>query len=248
MTRPHLILVPGLICDADAWQSQVESLSNLCHIQIAVHGHANSLLKMAEQVLALAPARFALAGHSMGARVALEVLALAPERVTHLALLSTGYEGVRQGDQGLADQQARQRLLDIARSQGMQAMVDFSPVGMVHESLKTNRRLMARLEAMVNRSDLPQLEAQIQALLNRPDRTELLKAITIPTLVLCGREDPWATLEQHRILAGLIPGSQLVAVPECGHMCTLEQPDIVSAALEAWLFGPSSAKKIKPVI
>jgi pimeloyl-ACP methyl ester carboxylesterase len=36
-------------------------------------------------------------------------------------------------------------------------------------------------------------------------------------------------------MAQLIPHSTLVGVPECGHMCTLEQPDAVSAALSSWL-------------
>jgi pimeloyl-ACP methyl ester carboxylesterase len=72
-------------------------------------------------------------------------------------------------------------------------------------------------------------------LLQRPDRSALLTSINVPTLVLCGREDSWSTLERHRDMAARISGSTQVDVPHCGHMCTLEQPGAVSQALLNWL-------------
>ena len=63
----------------------------------------------------------------------------------------------------------------------------------------------------------------------------LLRTLTIPTLVVCGHEDSWSPIERHEDMASRIPRSVLVDVPQCGHMCTLEQPEIVSAALQAWL-------------
>ena len=38
-------------------------------------------------------------------------------------------------------------------------------------------------------------------------------------------------------MAAQIPGAQLTLVPECGHMCTLERPDVVTQALFEWYFS-----------
>ena len=91
-------------------------------MQVADHGMCDDLGAMADNLLARAPAKFALAGHSMGGRVALEVYARAPERVTHLALLDTGYDSLPAGEAGEREKAGRYRLLDIARRDGMLAM------------------------------------------------------------------------------------------------------------------------------
>jgi pimeloyl-ACP methyl ester carboxylesterase len=96
---------------------------------------------------------------------------------------------------------------------------------------------METIYAMLARATPEVFAAQITALLQRPDRSALLPGISVPTLVLCGREDSWSTLERHRDMAERIGGSTLVDVPHCGHMSTLEQPGAVSQALLAWLSG-----------
>lgn len=63
----------------------------------------------------------------------------------------------------------------------------------------------------------------------------LVRRIDIPTLVLCGREDAWATATSHEEMARLIPRSRLIIVPTCGHMSTLEKPDAVTTAMREWL-------------
>ncbi len=190
---------------------------------------------MAERALALAPPRFALAGHSMGGRVALEILARAPERVDRLALLDTGYEGLPPRADGERERAGRLRLLDIARRDGMRAMGAEWARGMVHPARLADAVLMGTILDMIERASPEVFAAQIAALLGRPDRTALLPTVRVPTLVLCGHEDAWSPIARHRVLASLVPGSVLVDVPECGHMSTLEQPEAVAAALAAWL-------------
>ena len=85
--NPSLLLLPGLMCDATFWQPLVDAVPS----QVVDYGDANSITAMAEAALAVAPSHFALAGHSMGGRVALEVLRLAPERVQKIILMDTGY-------------------------------------------------------------------------------------------------------------------------------------------------------------
>lgn len=232
-----LVLVPGLLCDEAVWEAQARVLSAGRAVQVARHGLLDTLGAMAERILDLAPPRFALAGHSMGGRVALEVMARAPGRVTRLALLDTGFEGLPPGEAGERERAGRLRLLGIARTQGMVAMGRDWARGMVHPARLQDETLMGAILAMLGRASAEQYAAQIHALLARPDRGALLAEIQVPTLVLCGREDSWSPLARHEDIARRVPGSRLVAVPDCGHMCTMEQPDAVTAALADWLGG-----------
>ena len=69
--RLPLVLVPGLMCDAAVWAPLQGALAACALCQVADHGDADSITLMAQQVLDRAPSGFALAGHSMGARVAM---------------------------------------------------------------------------------------------------------------------------------------------------------------------------------
>ncbi|HSR72455.1 MAG TPA: alpha/beta hydrolase, partial [Kiloniellales bacterium] len=87
--RIPLILVPGLLLDGALWRAQIEGLADLAEPEVADLTRQDSLAAMARDVLAAMPARFALAGLSLGGYVALEILRQAPERVERLALLDT---------------------------------------------------------------------------------------------------------------------------------------------------------------
>jgi pimeloyl-ACP methyl ester carboxylesterase len=239
MSNPaSLVLVPGLMCDDTVWSHQIQALGATGHdVQVASHALSDSLGAMAERILNMAQPRFALAGHSMGGRVALEVVARAPERVTRLALLDTGFEALAPGEAGERERAGRLRLLEMARHEGMLVMARDWARGMVHPARLTDTALMDSIHAMIARAGVAQFEAQIRALLARPDRTRLLAELRMPTLVLCGRDDAWSPLARHREMAGLIHGSTLVDIPDCGHMSTMEKPAAVSAALGAWLAG-----------
>ena len=171
----------------------------------------------------------------MGGRVALEVMALAPERVTRLALLDTGFDPLPDGEAGARERAKRARLVQIARSEGMLAMGKEWAVGMVHPARLADDALMDEIHQMIARCPLPRFEAQIRALLARPGRGALLGEIRVPTLVLCGHEDAWSPLSQHVEMAHRIAHAELVDVPDCGHMCTMEQPEAITQALRQWL-------------
>ena len=105
----HLILLPGLLCDAALWRHQIEYLKDIVTISVADLTVDDSIFAMAERVLANAPARFALAGLSMGGYVAQEIMRMAPERVERLALVDTNARADRE-DQA----KARRDLIALA--------------------------------------------------------------------------------------------------------------------------------------
>jgi pimeloyl-ACP methyl ester carboxylesterase len=190
----------------------------------------NSIVAMAEAVLRWAPPRFALAGHSMGGRVAFQVYRLAPERVTKIAVMNTGSDARSE-----TEEPGRRRLLEIARSQGMRPMAVEWLKGMLPAYRLTDSALVDEIIAMFERKSPDLFEIQMLALLGRPNATPLLTEIQCPALVLTGRDDAWSPPARHLDMAQLIPKSELVLIPKCGHMSTMERPDEVSAAMRHWL-------------
>jgi pimeloyl-ACP methyl ester carboxylesterase len=232
----NLVFVPGLLCDQAVWKPQMKALKSQARMQVADHAELDSLSVMAEKILAQAPAKFAVAGHSMGGRVALEVVRRAASRVTGLALLDTGYTPKPTGVAGEKEAAGRHELLDLARQSGMRAVGErWLRIPMVHEARLKDRKLVDSILQMIERRTPDIFAAQIRALLARPDAATLLPMISCPALVLCGQDDAWSPMSTHRVMAQLIPHSTLVGVPQCGHMSTMERPDDVSAALSAWL-------------
>lgn len=230
-----LMLLPGLNCDAAVWAPQVAALKGQARCVIPAWGLKDSLTVMAQQVLDEAPTeRFSVAGHSMGGRVALEIMRLAPQRVERLALLSTGTNPLAVGEAGEKEKAGRMALLKIAREQGMRTMAQEWAKGMVHPD-RIGGPIFEQVLDMFDRGSAAQYAAQINALLNRPNAASLLPGIQCPTLVLTGREDSWSGPAQHEAMASAIPGARLVIIEHSGHMCTMEQPQMVNAALADWL-------------
>jgi pimeloyl-ACP methyl ester carboxylesterase len=236
-SRHTLVLIPGLLCDATVWLHQRTTLADVANIRISDPGTADSLPAMARAILESAPPRFAIAGHSMGGRIAFEVFRAAPERISGVALLDTGYQPLAPGADGEREVVGRFALLETARRDGMRAMAEEWVRGMVHPSRLSDRALVDPILDMFE-SKSPEIHAaQTRALINRPDATPVMSGIRCPTLVLCGHEDSWSPVQRHREISAAIAGSRFVDVPQCGHMCTMERPDAVSAAMKTWFLS-----------
>ena len=236
MNQQSLVLLPGFQCDQTVWKQQIASLSDLANPVCMEWGpEHNSLLAMAEAVLRWAPPTFALAGHSMGGRVAFQILRLAPDRVTKVALFNTGSAARPSGEAGETEEQGRRRLLEIARSQGMRAMGMEWLKGMIPVYRQNDTALVEEIVGMFERKSPDLFEIQMLALLGRPNATPLLPYIHCPALVLTGFDDTWSPPARHLEMAQSIPQSELVVIPKCGHMSTMERPAEVTAAMRAWL-------------
>jgi pimeloyl-ACP methyl ester carboxylesterase len=235
MNRPTVVLLPGLMCDRAAWAAQIDALSDRFECIVPHYGELDALSAMADRVLREAPpGPLAVAGHSMGGRIAFEMWAQTPQRITRLALLDTSYHPLPPGDDGERERAGRMALLEIARRQGLRAMAREWAQGMVHPSRLATPLFDAVLD-MFERGSVASFAAQIEALLARRDATELLATISVPTLVLCGRDDGWSPPSRHEFMHAHIAGSTLEVIDDCGHMSTMERPELVNRALAAWL-------------
>lgn len=232
-----LVLLPGLICTDYVWSPQAEALSasGFDVTSFPGYGLADSFGEMASLVLDAAPPVFSLAGHSMGARVALEVFRQAPGRIERLALLDTGVHGVQPGER-----EKRMALLQVGKDEGMEALVDTWLPPMVKAERHSETDLMTPMREMCIGSGLDTFEAQITALLGRDDQTPILDDVRCPTLVATGSDDAWSPPEQHEAIAARIPGARLVIFEGAGHMAPLETPDLVGDALRGWLDRPAT--------
>lgn len=227
-----LLFLPGLACDARIYAPQLAAFPDSRAID--GYGLADTLRDMARIALEHAPESFDLLGHSMGGRVALEVFRLAPQRVRRLALVSTGVHSLREGEAA-----KRQALQAIGWNHGFDKLIDEWLPPMVAEANRAKPEIYEPLQRMNAEAGQDVFDAQIHALLNRPEVESLLPQIACPTLVMTGELDTWSGPEQHRLIAAAIPNSELVIVPGAGHMIQLEAPDAVNSAIARWLQRPA---------
>ena len=234
-SRPHLILLPGLLCDHALWEPQIAALSDACVPWVADLMRDDSFASMAARVLVEAPAqRFALAGLSMGGYVAMEIMRQAPERVTRLALLDT-----RATLDTPEETARRHELMRLAQTER-----GFTPITtrmlpvLVHPARIKDEPLIRVIREMAERIGVEAYLRHQNAIMSRPDFRPDLPRIGCPTLVLCGREDALTPLERHEEIARLIPTARLAIIEQCGHLSTLERPYEVNVALRDWLVGP----------
>ena len=232
---PTLVLAPGMLSDAAVWGPQAEAFGGEAQVRIADYGQARTLAGMAQALLADAPARFALAAHSLGGRVAMEVARIAPERLTGLCLISADPLPKPGGDAGAAETKARYGLLGVAREQGMAAVAERFLPAVLHSSRLTDAALAGPVKAMIARQDPDALERQIEAGEGRPDHAEVLRGLDIPVLLICGAEDGFGRGPLQAAMAALLADAPTLLIAQCGHLPTLEAPETVNAAMRDWL-------------
>ena len=228
--KQSLVLLCGLLCDETFWTDIPQRLKGVADVSVVSFRGFSSIHAMAEHVLAIAPQRFAIAGHSMGGRVALEVVRTASERVTGVALLNTGVHAVRDGEP-----QSRGHLLRVAHERGMSALAAEWLPPMMGSDTARSAELMPRLTAMVERCTAAAYAEQVSAMLHRPEALSVLPTIAVPTLLLSGSDDTWSPVSQQETIRRRIPHATLFEIHGAGHMAPIERPEPVTAALREWL-------------
>ena len=180
-------------------------------------------------MVAQAPERFALAGFSLGGFVAQQILRIAPERVLQLALVDTSIHA----DSPERAEQRRSQRASLRLPGRFHGFGDALMRSYIDASRLDDYVLVQRVRDMTAR-----LGADVflrQSALERRDGHDVLAGYRDPLLIVCGANDRITPLAVSEEMHALVPHSQLVVVPDCGHLAPMEKPDEVSAAMRGWL-------------
>ena len=239
MQKYPLVLVPGLMCDHRLWQPQIEAFSNERPVIVPNLSVCNSVPEMANCALNSVDGDFVLAGLSMGGIVAFEMWRQAPTRIKGLALLDTN---------ALKESEARKaerlrQIEDVRRGDLVRILVEELKPNYLAAVHRADKNLLNTLRQMGEDQGAGVFERHSRALMVRSDSLETLATITCPTCVLCGQEDELCPVEYHQMMASHIPNANLITLPDCGHMSSLEAPAIVNSMLADLI---KRAEKAKP--
>lgn len=229
-TRPFLAFACAHMTDERLYAHQVDALSKTHDCRVFVFREQASMAEMAEHLLAHTPDRFTLIGLSLGGYMAFEVIRKALHRLERLVLIDTT---------AVADHPARRegRLRDIAAVQqgGIEALIPELPSRWLLPAHAHDAALVGLMGSMARSVGVRGQYHQQTAMLARPDSHKDLERVKVPTLLICGRQDPVTPVADHEAMATCVPGSRLVVIEDCGHLSTIEQPVAVTQALDAWL-------------
>lgn len=160
-------------------------------------------------------------GLSMGGFIALNALKRFPDRFEALVLCDT---------QCIADtaevKEKRYRIIDEIRVEGATNFKEeFTKNVFCKESVSSKKELVNNLRNVVFSNSQHIISMGLTALAERSATCSTLDEITIPTLIICGREDEVTPLAQSEFMHASIKGSILHVIDNAGHVSNLEQPD-----------------------
>jgi pimeloyl-ACP methyl ester carboxylesterase len=227
MAKLPLVLVPGLLCDKEAWESQIKYLRDIAEITVADLTNAATPDAMVAAVLAAAPAPdFCLAGHSMGAWVAVETAIQYPERVMKLCLISTNVDIDTKVKAAF-----RKDLIKKATQGEMDSVLDQLSHLFAANSAES---IQSQIRKMMYRNAKAFI-SQENAMLMRRNCLPLLDSIKCPTLLIHSDKDSVFPVKDAQIIQEHIPQSKLAIVKDSNHMVTMEKPQEISELMRIWL-------------
>ncbi len=230
MNSGPVVLLPGHMCDHRVFHDQVVGVFKDRNVLLPIITDLDNLTEIAEKALATCPPNFALAGHSMGGIIAMEMYRLAPERVSRIALIATNHL-----PENPAIAQIREARIDSVRKGNLNKVIrdEMKPAYLYDSPYKTFYLKFIMVMALDLGAEV--FIKQSKALINRPDQTSTLGKLDIPTALIFGEEDQLCPPEYHHAMKGLIPHAKLFGIRKSGHMVMIEQTNQFNKALEEWL-------------
>lgn len=219
-----LVLLTGLLSNNALWKHQASELSEIASIQM-ISSTQNTPEAMIQAILEAAPPTFALAGHSMGGWLCLEVIRRAPSRVSRLCLLNT----TARSD---SEEKRKKRLEMIQRTkQGKfkELVEEFIEYFVFNPSVKND------VKKMFLEVGPATFIAQEEAMLARQECLSILPMISCPTLVVHAAKDRIFSLEEQRELSDGVQNGTLTTIENSGHMSPMEKPQEITNLLRSWL-------------
>lgn len=230
-----VVLVHSTACDRRMWDPQIPALGDAGHLVVRCdlrgygetpvpdrpYDNARDVLDLLDL---LAIEKAALVGASGGGRVALELAARWPHRVSALALLCSALAGHEPSDELRAFGDREDALLEAGDIDGATDLNVTTWLGPYADDAT---------RAKVREMQRHAFEVQLAAADEYPPiRVAADPArITAPSLVVAGAHDlsDFRTIATH--LASTIPEARHMELEWAGHLPSLERPDVVNALL-----------------
>ncbi len=170
-------------------------------------------------------------GLSMGGFVAMRMAARRPDLVRSLILLETS------SDPEPLDNIARYRMLTrVTKLLGPKIIKNKVAPIMLGKTILGDRARRTELAGFVDlMSRRRDIWRAVNGVIDRGGVHHELGRIAVPTLVVVGDEDLATPLPKAERIAGAIAGARLVTIPRAGHSSPVEEPALVTAAIEQFL-------------
>ncbi|WP_068310509.1 alpha/beta fold hydrolase [Polycladidibacter hongkongensis] len=225
--KPHpLVFLPALACDARLFSYLAPNLPE-AEIICPNYCENHSVEELAIAVLANAPPRFALAGVSMGGYVALEMIRLAPERITHVAFISTNARA------DTAVQSAKRRKqIQLAKNGGLSKLVA-AQLSLLLACPRPETQQLVR--QMFVETGAERFANQQTAIMHRRNLLNALAKIKISTAIVHGTNDKITPSTHMQEIAEQIEEAKFYCFENCGHLIPLDAPDQLAQSLRAML-------------
>jgi 3-oxoadipate enol-lactonase len=211
------------------WQPQVEALGDILTPDLRGFGtRANdtgSLADMADDVAGMIREPVVLCGLSMGGYVALAFARKYPEKLRALILADTKAQA-----DGITGKANRDKMIEFAQTHTARDVIDS-----MMPKMAITPRAIEQVRAIASMQPIAGIMNAVRAMRDRPDSSDVLPAIRVPTLVIIGSEDQLTPMPLARSLAGRITGAKLVVIPGAGHISNLENPAAFTQALREFL-------------
>ena len=234
--RPSLVFVCAHLTDERLYAAQVEALQSTYDCSVYCFRDHDTMGGMADELLAKAPSRFTLIGLSLGGYVALEVIRRQLDRIERLVMMDTSAD---------ADTERHRagRLADIEKVKafGIEALIPELPARWLHPAHALRADLVELMASMARSVGAEGQYNQQVAMFARPDTHADLARVRVPVLFVVGREDTARPIAEHESMAACVPGAPLKIIEHCGHLSTIEQPDVVNRLLTGWLTATERA-------
>jgi pimeloyl-ACP methyl ester carboxylesterase len=222
-----MVFIPALGCTGALYKEVLNGMPK--GIASSVHiPRANSYSQMVKDLLAQSPAKFVVAGTSMGAGLALETTLAAPDRVAGLIMMGMGAGAVADKNAGLL----RSRRL---RGGELEAVLADMSEKIAYRAGPRGPDTIEAFKTMARELGTETMAAQSDALAGREDRWAALADIACPVLCLWGEKDEYCPPEDGKRIAVSVQRGTFSPFSDCGHLPTLEQPTLTIAIVRAWL-------------
>ena len=244
-----VVLVHGYTGNARNWALTAAALAERFRvISVDLRGHGLSakpvgaaeyaLEMMASDVYELSKSlevgECVLVGHSMGGMVSQLLILEHPQTVRALVLVDTAGE-VPKGLLYDERRKQRQKLVEIARTDGMEAVFEEQQrITPLHPALAANPRYIEIWREQFLMTSREAYIACANAMSSRRSLLGAVGAISVPTLIICGEKDE-PFLEPSQRMHEAIPGSELVIIEGAGHGPQMETPGEFNRALSEFL-------------